>query len=130
MLDNGVVTVAAAGNKNKDACDVSPAYVPKAITVGSTTSTDARSSFSNWGPCVDLFAPGSSIKSCWWRTNQETKSISGTSMACPHVSGAAAAALGSDPNLQVVDVGEYLVQLGGVDKVTGLPANSDTANIL
>lgn len=61
-LDAGVVTVVAAGNENADACDASPAQAPNAITVGSSTVNDQRSSFSNWGTCVDIFAPGSSIK--------------------------------------------------------------------
>ena len=59
----------------------------QAITVGATTSTDSRSDFSNYGLCVDIFAPGSSITSAWWRSDQDSLTISGTSMACPHVTG-------------------------------------------
>jgi subtilisin family serine protease len=86
----GVTIVVAAGNSNTNACNSSPARAANAITVGSTTSTDARSSFSNFGSCVDIFAPGSSITSAWSTSNTAINTISGTSMASPHVCGAAA----------------------------------------
>lgn len=86
----GVVIVVAAGNADDVACDHSPGYVAKAITVGSITSRDERSSFSNFGRCVDIWAPGSSIKSASCESDRETKTLSGTSMACPHVAGNAA----------------------------------------
>jgi hypothetical protein len=88
----GVMVVVAAGNSGSDwdACRSSPAHVPSAITVGSTAADDSRSGFSSVGPCLDLFAPGSHILSTWKNSDTDTKSISGTSMACPHVSGAAA----------------------------------------
>ncbi len=84
-----LVMVVAAGNENQNACNVSPASAASAITVGSTTSSDARSSFSNYGSCVDIFAPGSSITSAWNTSDTATNTISGTSMATPHVVGAA-----------------------------------------
>jgi len=86
----GVTVVVAAGNENTNACSKSPASETSVITVGSTTSADRRSGFSNYGSCVDLFAPGSSIKSAWIGGSTRTNTISGTSMATPHVAGAAA----------------------------------------
>ncbi|MBA3289006.1 MAG: S8 family peptidase [Acidimicrobiia bacterium] len=92
-INDGVTYAIAAGNSNANACSYSPARVGTAITVGSTTSTDARSSFSNYGTCLDIFAPGSNITSAWYTSNTATNTISGTSMATPHVAGAAALAL-------------------------------------
>lgn len=92
----GVTYAVAAGNDNASACGYSPARVNDALTVGSTTSSDARSSFSNYGSCVDIFAPGSSITSAWHTGNSATNTISGTSMASPHVAGAAALYLGNN----------------------------------
>ena len=89
-ISGGVTYVIAAGNSNRDACKTSPARVPAAITVGATTSTDARASYSNYGACLDLFAPGSSITSAWFTSDSATNTISGTSMAAPHVAGVAA----------------------------------------
>jgi len=89
-VSRGVVMSVAAGNDNANACNYSPAREPTAITVGSTDIRDSRSSFSNYGNCVDIFAPGSDITSTWHTGDSATNTISGTSMACPHVSGAAA----------------------------------------
>ncbi|GII03627.1 S8 family peptidase [Planobispora takensis] len=89
-VNSGVVYALAAGNESTNACNRSPARVAEAITVGATTSSDARSSFSNYGTCLDLFAPGSSITSAWNTGDTASNTISGTSMASPHVAGAAA----------------------------------------
>jgi subtilisin family serine protease len=89
-IASGVVYGVAAGNESANACNGSPSRVPNAITVGATTSGDARASFSNFGTCVDLFAPGQSITSSWYTSDTATNTISGTSMATPHVVGAAA----------------------------------------
>ena len=92
-ISDGVVFVVAAGNSSANACNYSPARVTAAITVGATTSTDARASYSNFGSCLDIFAPGSGITSAWKNSNTATKTISGTSMATPHVAGAVARVL-------------------------------------
>ena len=89
-IGSGVTYVIAAGNSNRDACKASPARVPAAITVGATVSTDARASYSNYGSCLDLFAPGSSVTSAWNTSDSATNTISGTSMATPNVTGVAA----------------------------------------
>jgi subtilisin family serine protease len=89
-IASGVVYGVAAGNETANACSGSPSRVPAAITVGATTSTDARASFSNFGTCVDIFAPGQNITSSWYTSDTATNTISGTSMATPHVVGAAA----------------------------------------
>lgn len=96
-IADGVTYAIAAGNNNRDACKFSPARVPAALTVGATTNTDARASYSNYGKCLDIFAPGSSITSAWIGSNTATNTISGTSMATPHVAGVAALYLQAHP---------------------------------
>ena len=99
LFNNGYVMVVAAGNSNTDACSSSPARVSKAITVAATDSTDTRASYSNYGSCVDIFAPGSQINSSWIGSNTATKVLNGTSMATPHVVGVVAEMLQSTPTV-------------------------------
>jgi subtilisin family serine protease len=120
----GVTFVVAAGNSNADACGYSPARTPSAITVGATTSTDARASYSNFGSCLDLFAPGSAITSAWNTSNTATNTISGTSMASPHVAGVAALYLQSATGATPAQVANALTSASTSGKVTGLGSGS------
>jgi serine protease len=91
--------IVAAGNSNRNACNYSPASAVDAVTVGATDSTDSRAYYSNYGTCLDIFGPGSSIKAAWIGNPEATNTISGTSMASPHVAGVAAKYLSLNPLL-------------------------------
>ncbi|WP_088287761.1 S8 family peptidase [Kineosporia sp. A_224] len=123
-IASGVTYGVAAGNENQNACNTSPARVGTAITVGSTTSTDARSSFSNFGSCLDVFAPGSSITSAWNTSNTATNTISGTSMATPHVVGVAALYLANNPSASPATVRNAIVNGATTGVVTSPGTNS------
>ncbi|XP_071849597.1 uncharacterized protein [Apostichopus japonicus] len=99
MIDNGIQVAVAAGNEDTNACNKSPARTLDAITVGATDSDDVRAYFSNYGTCVDIFAPGVDITSAWIGSTTANNTISGTSMATPHVAGAAAILLEKNPAL-------------------------------
>jgi serine protease len=116
-INAGVTYAVAAGNDNSDACNYSPARVGAALTAASSTSSDARSSFSNWGSCIDLFAPGSSIKSAWSTGDTATNTISGTSMASPHIAGVAALYLAANPSASPSQVNSAII-------------NASTANVI
>jgi subtilisin family serine protease len=124
----GVTYAVAAGNSNANAGNFSPARVGEAITVGSSTSSDTRSSFSNFGSVVDIFAPGSSITSAWSTSDTATRTISGTSMATPHVAGVAARYLQSNPSAPPTTVRNALVADATTGRLSGIP--SGTANRL
>ncbi|HEX6353959.1 MAG TPA: S8 family serine peptidase [Actinophytocola sp.] len=115
-IASGVTYAIASGNSNANACTFSPARVPTAITVNASTNTDARASFSNFGNCTDIFAPGQNITSSWLANG--TNTISGTSMATPHVAGGAALYLADHPAAAPAEVAAALVANGTTGKIT------------
>ncbi|MDX3642780.1 S8 family peptidase [Streptomyces sp. MB09-02B] len=118
-ISSGVTYAVAAGNSSANASSYSPARVTEAITVGATTSTDARASYSNFGSGLDIFAPGSSITAGWYTSDTATNTISGTSMATPHVAGAAAVYLAGHTSATPAQVASALTAGAVTGKVTG-----------
>ncbi|MGW0121807.1 S8 family peptidase [Streptomyces sp. NPDC003327] len=127
-IASGVTFGVAAGNESADAGQGSPSRVPEAITVASSTKDDQQSDFSNFGSVVDLYAPGSDITSTWNDSDTGTKTISGTSMATPHVVGAAAVYLAGHPDATPAQVADALTGGATPDKIGN--ATSGTANKL
>ena len=125
---DGITVVVAAGNESTDSCTKSPASAPNAITVAATASNDSRAYYSNFGACVDIFAPGSAIISAGISSTTATAQMSGTSMASPHVAGAAAIVLGNAKSLTPSQVDARLTADASVGLVTGL--TSATTNTL
>lgn len=115
---DGVTFAVAAGNENQNACNTSPAREPSAITVGATTETDARASFSNFGTCVDIFAPGNNITSAWRTSDTATNTISGTSMATPHVVGVAALFLETNPTASPATVTAAIINSATLNHIS------------
>jgi subtilisin family serine protease len=123
-ISAGVTFAVAAGNSNANAANFSPARVSAAITVGSSTINDARSWFSNVGSVVDIFAPGSNITSAWATSDTATITISGTSMAAPHVAGVAARYLQSNPSASPATVRNALVNVSTTGRLSGIPTGT------
>jgi subtilisin family serine protease len=117
-IADGVTYAIASGNSNSDACNFTPARVAEAVTVNASTSTDARASFSNYGTCTDIFAPGQGITSAWSTSDTATNTISGTSMATPHVAGAAALYLAANPTASPATVQSALKTNATPNKIT------------
>ncbi|MFD7442978.1 S8 family serine peptidase [Streptomyces sp. NPDC059909] len=128
-IASGVTYAIAAGNDGANAANTSPARVTEAITVGSTTSSDARSSFSNYGSVLDIFAPGSSITSAWNTSDSATNTISGTSMATPHVAGAAALYLANNRTATPAQVSSALTT-AATPNVVGSPGTGSPNRLL
>ncbi|NEE18757.1 S8 family peptidase [Streptomyces sp. SID7499] len=123
-IAGGVTYAVAAGNSSTTASSSSPARVAEAITVGATTSTDAKASYSNYGSALDIFAPGSSITAGWHTSDTATNTISGTSMATPHVAGAAAVYLAGHTSSTPAQVATALVNGAVTGKVTSAGSGS------
>lgn len=134
---SGLHFAVAAGNDNSDACDYSPAAAVEAVTVGASTLGDERAYFSNHGKCVDIFAPGLNIQSTWTGSKHAVKTISGTSMASPHIAGLLAYFLSLQPDrdseyavepLTPKELKAHMIMIASKDKLSNLPAN--TVNFL
>jgi subtilisin family serine protease len=123
-ISHGTLFAVAAGNDNVSACTESPGDVTEALVVGASTSTDARASYSNWGTCVDLFAPGDNIKSTWMGSTTATNTISGTSMASPHVAGVAALYLQGNPTATPATVHSAIVSTASINHLTSIGTGS------
>merc|ERR1712048_535727 len=129
-IDAGITVVVAAGNENDDACQYTPAFVQRAITVGATSSNDVRASYSNYGSCVQIFAPGTNIRSAGHLSDRSSKDETGTSMACPHVAGAAALLLGEDPSLNPSQVTAEILRTATPNVIRGLRSRRSPNKLL
>ncbi|MDY7227310.1 S8 family peptidase [Hyalangium rubrum] len=124
LVNSGVFLAVAAGNSNADACSFSPASASGTCTVGATTNTDARATYSNYGGCVDIYGPGSSITSAWYTTTSATNTISGTSMASPHVAGVGALYKATYGDAAASTIISWLKTNSTANVVTGNPSGT------
>jgi subtilisin family serine protease len=124
LSNSGVFVAVAAGNSNANACNYSPASASAAFTTAASTSSDARASYSNYGSCVDGYAPGSSIRSAWHTSNTATNTISGTSMASPHVAGVAALYKATYGNAASSTIDSWIKNNATTNRITGNPSGT------
>jgi subtilisin family serine protease len=124
LANSGVFVAVGAGGDNGNACNVSPASAASATTVAATTSSDARASYSNYGSCVDIYAPGSSITSTWYTSTTALNTISGTSMAAPHVAGAAARYKSTYGNAATATIDTWIKNRATLNVVTNSPTGT------
>jgi subtilisin family serine protease len=124
LANSGVYVAVASGNSNADACNYSPASAANVTSVNASTSTTAKASFSNWGSCTHLYAPGQSITSAWHTSTTATNTISGTSMASPHVAGVGALYLAGNPSASNATVRSWIINNATAGVVTGNPSGT------
>ncbi|HEY0602714.1 MAG TPA: S8 family peptidase [Herpetosiphonaceae bacterium] len=124
MVNRGITVAVAAGNSNANACNYSPARASGVITVAASTSSDAKASYSNYGSCVELYAPGSSITSAWIGSTTATNTISGTSMASPHVAGVAALYLAGNTGASPASVSSWITSNATSGVISGNPSGT------
>jgi len=129
-VSQGLIMVVAAGNDNRDACNYSPASTPEAITVAASDNKDTKATFSNFGTCVDLFAPGVAVTSAWIGGRNAINTISGTSMACPHVAGQVAKFLETNPSADADVTKMWLESNAQKGIIKNIPAAPKTNNFL
>ncbi len=124
LSNAGVFVAVAAGNSNANACNYSPASASAVTSVMSSTSSDAKSSFSNWGSCAHVYAPGSSITSAWHTSNTAINTISGTSMASPHVAGVAALYKGTFGDASSSTIRTWIINNSTANVISGNPSGT------
>jgi subtilisin family serine protease len=124
LANSGVFMAVAAGNSSANACNASPASAAQAFTTAASTKTDARASYSNYGSCVDAYAPGSSVLSSWIGGSTATRTISGTSMASPHVAGVAALYKARNGNVSSATIDSWLKNNATTNRISGNPSGT------
>ena len=124
MVTRGVAVAIAAGNSNANACNYSPASASNVLTVAASTNTDAKASFSNYGSCVELYAPGQNITSAWIGSTTATNTISGTSMASPHVAGVAALVRQVNSGYTATQVHSWIINNATSGVISGNPSGT------
>ncbi|HYC52861.1 MAG TPA: S8 family peptidase [Gemmatimonadaceae bacterium] len=124
LANSGVFVAVASGNSNRNACNYSPASASAVTSVNSSTSTDGKSSFSNYGSCTHLYAPGSSVTSAWIGSTSATRTISGTSMASPHVAGVAALYKATFGNASSSTIRSWLINNATTSVISGNPSGT------